>query len=143
MSTQTKTDDYSKIPESLKKVKFLMVHMMGGKTYQIDPDEYALLKLAKEKGMWVKLRQAEIFGPSISSIELDLERTRWYHKLLSGIQTENRYVDEARGEKFKEYPLPEPLNDNFRDIDVAASVMELALPKQLKGREEGGVIDLY
>lgn len=143
MSTQDEKVDYLKIPDNLKKVKFLIVHMMGGKTYQIDPDEYALLKLAKEKGMWVKLRQAEIFGPSISSIELDLERTKWYHKLLSSIQNENRYVDIARGEKFKEYPLPEPLDDNFRDIDVAASVMELALPKQLKGREDEDSLSLY
>lgn len=143
MNTQTNKVDYTKIPESLKKVKFFMVHMMGGKTYQLDPDEYSLIKIAKEKGMWVKIRQAEIFGPSISSIELDLERTRWYHKLLTGIQNQNRYVDEARGEKFTEYPLPEPLTDNFNDIDVAASVMELALPKQLKGRDDEDTLNLY
>lgn len=110
------------IPEELKKVVFLKINMMGGKSYQIDPDEYILVKTARERNSWVKLRQAEVFAGSIASIELDLDRTRWYHKQLDSVVRDNKY--RAEKDPVIPFPKPEPLRDCFADVDAAAELMD-------------------
>lgn len=101
-------------------IVFLQVHVMGGEVVKIDPDEYELVKEAREKGVWVKVRQGEINGNSISLIKADVQRTAEYRKYVESVENSNKY--KGPDEKPEPYPTPRLLPDIFKSINVSADV---------------------
>lgn len=97
------------LPE-IYRTTFYKVVMMGGREYQIDPEELPVVKLGMNKGGFIQIKQALINVSSISSIEVDESRTRDWRK-----EFKDQYEWNQRDpENAKPLPTPKLLNSAFK-----------------------------
>lgn len=110
---------------------FYVLRLMGGATYQLDPEEVIVVQTGIGRGGFIQLKQALINTSSISSIEPDRDRMSDWKRKISEIR--DKYA-ELGPDKPRIYPKPPTLKNYFGKESNALSVQKVNDPGKILGR---------